>query len=39
MENSNTRKETLSFTKQENTFLSTNSKEESHTNIIPHLTT
>jgi hypothetical protein len=38
MENFNTRRETTPYKKQESN-LSTNPKEESHTNIIPPLTT
>jgi len=38
MGNSNTRRETTPHKKQESNPLSTNPKEESHTNIIPSLT-
>ena len=39
MENSNTRKESTPQKKQENNLISTKPKEDSHTNIIPPLTT
>jgi hypothetical protein len=39
MENSNTRKETIPKKRPESNVLSTNPKEDSHTNIIPPLTT
>jgi len=37
MGNSNTRRETTPHKKQEINPLATNPKEESHTNIMPHL--
>ena len=39
LENSNTSRESTPKKKQESNPLSTNSKEDSHTNIIPYLTT
>jgi hypothetical protein len=39
MENSNTRRETTLYKKQDRNLLSTNPKEGSHTNTIPPLTT
>jgi hypothetical protein len=39
MENSNTRRKTRPYKKQESNLFSTNPKEDSHTNIIPLQTT
>jgi len=39
MENSNTGRETMPYKKEESNLLAPHQKEESHTNIIPPLTT